>query len=389
MSRDTFSALIWSYQLINRGGGKASLFVSHNSTPMVCFAETLETKVITDTSNGIREQHRKNTQMDSFKGDSPQETRPIEISEEEMQTLLFRSVFMTRTRAERREMDEKNFIVQFVVKLSNTITTKTKLVIKPIDMFSLIKTVTEKTAGKLPAELPTSINKVVKSVFRGLQKMYNSKDLLRFFIVFRQSTFEENVSTILISETNKVKEKGIKGSVVWENQTSPAETSEEQIPSPGQRTQETKERNFIIQFLVRLNNMVALKTGTATNQVNIFAILENVIEMAVGKLPAQLPKSLGKLVRAVYKSLKKTYKSKLMVQTAMEFRQLNFEDNVARMLISEVNRMKEKRIKVFVVKENNNNSSEQSSSKTTRNCCSFGKFLKTLFPYKIIVEIRL
>lgn len=328
--------------------------------------------------------------MDSFKGDSPQETRPIEISEEEMQTLLFKSVFMTRTQAERREMDEKNFIVQFVVKLSNTITTKTKLVIKPIDMFSLIKTVTEKTAGKLPAELPTSINRVVKSVFRGLHKMYNSKDLLQFFIVFRQSTFEENVSRILISEINKVKEKRIKGSVVWENQTSPAETSEEQIPSPGQRTQETKERNFIIQFLVRLNNMVALKTGTATKQVNIFAILENVIEMAVGKLPTQLPKSLDKLVRAVYKSLKKTYKSKLMVQTAMEFRQLNFEDNVARMLISEVNRMKEKRIKVFVVKENNNNnSSEQSSSKTTRNCCSFGKFLKTLFPYKIIVEIRL
>lgn len=328
--------------------------------------------------------------MDSFKGDCPQETRPIEISEEEMQTLLFKSVFMTRTRAERREMDEKNFIVQFVVKLSNTITTKTKLVIKPIDMFSLIKTVTEKTAGKLPAELPTSINRVVKSVFRGLHKMYNSKDLLQFFIVFRQSTFEENVSRILISEINKVKEKRIKGSVVWENQTSPAETSEEQIPSPGQRTQETKERNFIIQFLVRLNNMVALKTGTATKQVNIFAILENVIEMAVGKLPTQLPKSLDKLVRAVYKSLKKTYKSKLMVQTAMEFRQLNFEDNVARMLISEVNRMKEKRIKVFVVKENNNNnSSEQSSSKTTRNCCSFGKFLKTLFPYKIIVEIRL
>lgn len=328
--------------------------------------------------------------MDSFKGDSPQETRPIEISEEEMQTLLFKSVFMTRTQAERREMDEKNFIVQFVVKLSNTITTKTKLVIKPIDMFSLIKTVTEKTAGKLPAELPTSINRVVKSVFRGLHKMYDSKDLLRFFIVFRQSTFEENVSRILISEINKVKEKRIKGSVVWENQTSPAETSEEQIPSPGQRTQETKERNFIIQFLVRLNNMVALKTGTATKQVNIFAILENVIEMAVGKLPAQLPKSLDKLVRAVYKSLKKTYKSKLMVQTAMEFRQLNFEDNVARMLISEVNRMKEKRIKVFVVKENNNNnSSEQSSSKTTRNCCCFGKFLKTLFPYKIIVEIRL
>lgn len=328
--------------------------------------------------------------MDSFKGDSPQETRPIEISEEEMQTLLFKSVFMTRTQAERREMDEKNFIVQFVVKLSNTITTKTKLVIKPIDMFSLIKTVTEKTAGKLPAELPTSINRVVKSVFRGLHKMYNSKDLLQFFIVFRQSTFEENVSRILISEINKVKEKRIKGSVVWENQTSPAETSEEQIPSPGQRTQETKERNFIIQFLVRLNNMVALKTGTATKQVNIFAILENVIEMAVGKLPTQLPKSLDKLVRAVYKSLKKTYKSKLMVQTAMEFRQLNFEDNVARMLISEVNRMKEKRIKVFVVKENNNNnSSEQSSSNTTRNCCSFGKFLKTLFPYKIIVEIRL
>lgn len=328
--------------------------------------------------------------MDSFKGDSPQETRPIEISEEEMQTLLFKSVFMTRTQAERREMDEKNFIVQFVVKLSNTITTKTKLVIKPIDMFSLIKTVTEKTAGKLPAELPTSINRVVKSVFRGLHKMYDSKDLLQFFIVFRQSTFEENVSRILISEINKVKEKRIKGSVVWENQTSPAETSEEQIPSPGQRTQETKERNFIIQFLVRLNNMVALKTGTATKQVNIFAILENVIEMAVGKLPTQLPKSLDKLVRAVYKSLKKTYKSKLMVQTAMEFRQLNFEDNVARMLISEVNRMKEKRIKVFVVKENNNNnSSEQSSSNTTRNCCSFGKFLKTLFPYKIIVEIRL
>lgn len=328
--------------------------------------------------------------MDSFKGDSPQETRPIEISEEEMQTLLFKSVFMTRTRAERREMDEKNFIVQFVVKLSNTITTKTKLVINPIDMFSLIKTVTEKTAGKLPAQLPTSINRVVKSVFRGLHTMYKSKDLLQFFIVFRQSTFEENVSRILISEINMVKEKRIKGSVVWENQTSPAETSEEQIPSPGRRTQETKERNFIIQFLVRLNNMVALKTGTATKQVNIFAILENVIEMAVGKLPAQLPKSLGKLVRAVYKSLKKTYKSKLMVQTAMEFRQLNFEDNVARTLISEVNRMKEKRIKVFVVKENNNNnSSEQSSSKTTRNCCCFGKFLKKLFPYKIIVEIRL
>lgn len=331
--------------------------------------------------------------MDSFKADSPQETRPIEISEEEMQTVLFKSAFMTRTRAERREMVEKNFIVQFVVKLSNTITTKINLVIKPIDMSSLIKTVTEKTAGKLPAELPTSIDRVVKSVFHGLQKMYNSKDMLQFVIAFHQSIFEANVTRILISEINKVKEKKIKGSVVGENQTSPAETSEEQIPffvsSPGQRTQETKERNFIIQFLVRLINTITLKTGTATKQVNIFAILENVIEMAVGKLPAQLPKSLGKLVRAVYKSLEKTYKSKMMVQTAMEFRQLNFEDNVARTLISEVNKMKEKRIKVFVDTENNNNSSEQSSSKTFRNCCCFGQFLKTLFPYKIIVEIRL
>lgn len=332
--------------------------------------------------------------MDSFKADSPRETRPIEISEEEMQTVLFKSAFMTRTRTERREMDEKNFIIQFVLKLSNTITKKNKLVMKPIDMSALIKTITEKTAGKLPAELPTSIDRVVKSVFQGLQKMYNSEDLLQFVIAFHQSIFEANVTRILISEINKVKKKRIKCSVFGENQTSPAETSEEQIPffvsSPGERTQETKERNFIIKFLVRLINMTTSKTGTSTKQVNTFAILENVVEMAVGKLPAQLPKSLDKLVRAVYKSLKKTYKSKMMVQTAMEFRQLNFEDNVARTLISEASKMKEKRIKVFVVvTENNNNSSEQSSSKTFRKCCPFGQFLKTLFSYKIVVEIRL
>lgn len=343
---------------------------------------------------GSKNSTEKTPPTDSSKADSPQETRPTEISEEELQTLLCKSVFMKPTRAARREIDEKNFIVQFVVKLSNTITAKTNLVVKPIDMSALIKTLTEKTAGKLPAKLPTSIDGMVNSVFQELQNVYDSKELLQFDIAFRHLKFEANVTRILISDFNKLKEEKIMGSVVGENQTSPAETSEEQIPFLvpwlEERTQETEERNFIIQFLVKLIEMITSKTDTAIKEVNIFAILENVIEMAVGKLPAQLPKSLDKLVRAVYKSLNKTYKSKLILQTAMEFRQLNFEDNVAITLISETNKMKEKGIKVFVVvTENDNNSSDQSSSENFRKLCSFVRWLTTLFSCKVIIEIKL
>lgn len=362
--------------------------------------------------------------MDSFKGDSPQEPGPTEISEEEMQTFVLKSVFMTPTRAVRRDMDEKNFIVQFVVKLTNTITTKTKLVIKPVDMSGLIKTVTEKTAGKLPAELPKSEDRIVMSVFKGLKKVYKSNNLLHFDITFCQQIFEANVARILMSELNNITEKKIKGSVLRENpshqfsskmvsslrsfgqtsqmalhEPSPAEMSEEQMETfhsnavfmsgTGGKTGETEERNFIIQFLMKLINMIASKTHTETKWVNIFRILESVIEMTVGKLPAKLPRCLDKLVTAVYKSLKKTYKSKIMLQTAMEFRQLNFEDNVAKTLISETKKMKEKRIKVYtVVTENGNNSSDQSSSKIFGNLCSFGQCLKKMFSFKVIVEIR-